>query len=263
MRPGFGPRLRLDDRPSGFPGAGAVGGLAAIGFPPGAEGDWGQRMASALRGIGGDSTIEATIRNEIIPRLMLAFRNETQNGAPTDADSLAIAQFALDGDEDGASAHLDALSARGVALDDLFLDVLAPAARRIGAAWETDERGFAEVSVALTRLHRLFRDRQPTFQNGGGDDDAPRALIAPAPGEHHILGALMVEAFFVRAGWRVDTSRFETRDELIAAARAQPFAIVGLSIRRTAAGGERTPRPSARCRVSAARSPPSRAECTW
>lgn len=192
-------------------------------------------MTSALRDIGRDGALETTIRNEIIPRLMLAFRQVASEDAPGAADAETIARLALDGDDAGASAYLDALAERGVTLGDVFLNVLAPAARIIGAAWESDERSFGEVSVALTRLHRLFRERQPQFEGARALGDAPRALIAPAPGEDHILGALMVEAFFIRAGWTVDSRRFETADQLAAAVRAQPFDLVGLSIGRTAA----------------------------
>ncbi|MEM6490889.1 MAG: coenzyme B12-binding protein, partial [Pseudomonadota bacterium] len=96
-------------------------------------------MASALNSIGRDGAVDATIRNEIIPRLMLAFRelaarpDDDDRPDITDFDAEYVARMALDGDEDAAAARLDALAAQGVGLDRLFLDVLAPAARRIGA----------------------------------------------------------------------------------------------------------------------------------
>lgn len=201
-------------------------------------------MASALSEVGGDETIAATIRNEVIPRLMLAFKDAAPvdespwapYGAAPDVQAVdAVARLALDGDERGASVFVSALIDNGVALETVFLDVLAPAARQIGAAWESDERGFAEVSAALVTLHGLFRSRQLAFQaDVDAAPQAPAVLIAPTPGEHHILGALIVEAFFKRAGWRVDSGRFDAIEGLIDTVRAQAYDVVGLSVGRTA-----------------------------
>jgi methanogenic corrinoid protein MtbC1 len=57
-----------------------------------------------------------------------------------------------------------------------------------------------------------------------------RALFAPAPGEQHGLGALIVEEFFRRAGWQTWSVPALDADELVALVAGRAFDIVGLTV---------------------------------
>ena len=84
----------------------------------------------------------------------------------------------------------------------LMLDVLAPAARRLGASWETDDCDFFDVSRALDGLTALLsglRRSEPPRRRA-----APEMLLLTAPGETHAFGADMAAELFRREGWRVE-----------------------------------------------------------
>jgi methanogenic corrinoid protein MtbC1 len=57
-----------------------------------------------------------------------------------------------------------------------------------------------------------------------------RALFAPAPGEQHGLGAIIVEEFFRRAGWQTWSVPALDADELVALVSGRAFDIVGLTV---------------------------------
>lgn len=176
------------------------------------------------------------VEAEIIPRLMLAHRARDEARAdppppapPDAAEVAALADIALAGDARQLSRHVDAVSDRGVGLDVVLLDLLAPAARLLGERWLSDETSFADVTIGLARLHRLLHE----LVDVDADLDASlapsprtrRALLVPAEGEQHSFGLLMVETFLRRAGWEVwpgaaDAARL---------VRRRHFDVVGIS----------------------------------
>jgi MerR family transcriptional regulator, light-induced transcriptional regulator len=137
----------------------------------------------------------------------------------------------LDVDETAATRFVDELRSSGVAIDDIYLGLFSSSARLLGEYWETDRSPFAEVALALWRLHRLVRDISPAFQG-----EAPaanrllQALLAPAPGEQHSFGLVLLSEYFRRAGWNVIPGPLQTNAEITRAVSADFLAIVGFSI---------------------------------
>jgi methanogenic corrinoid protein MtbC1 len=179
------------------------------------------------------------LEDEVIPRLVLARRGTS--GAPA---ARAVARHAPGADEvrhfttlvlaqdvAAAPAYVAALRARGVSLEAVFLDLLAPCARRLGELWEADVCDFTEVTLGLWRLHQLLRELSPTFRNEAEHASlGRRVLLAPAPGEHHMFGICLVAEFFRRAGWDVWGGPTAAGGDLVGIVRAEAFAIVGLSV---------------------------------
>jgi methanogenic corrinoid protein MtbC1 len=177
-------------------------------------------------------SIGRIIEAEIIPRLMLA----NSDAAPPRGEASAPAAAGIDhftmlvlGREGGGALDY-ALNRRahGDTTGALFLSLLAPTARRLGALWESDHCDFLDVSAALGRLQRIVRVMSPAWPEHV-DAAAPqrRALFALAPGETHGLGLSIVEEFFRAAGWTADRAASEG---ICAALRAEWHAIVGFSI---------------------------------
>ena len=186
-----------------------------------------ERMASLAR------TIEA----EIIPRLMLAHRALPQAEAPAEPQESGgmpeVAEFTgliLAHEIAEASAFIEGLRGRGVALDTIYLELLAPTARRLGEMWESDLSDFTEVTVGMWRLQQVLRELSGAFR---GECDpwvrGRRALLVPMPGEQHTLGLFMVGEFFQRAGWDVWSEPPASRGALLEIVRAEWFDLVGLS----------------------------------
>ncbi len=186
--------------------------------------------------------LEQTIEAEIIPRLMMALRSDPPRPAATvapkrsarrinDATVAEFTRLVLEHDDLVASAYIDALILDGVPLEAIFLMLIAPTARRLGTLWDEDECGFAEVTVGLCRLHRLLRARCPAFEEGAGRAvDGPRVLLATLPGDQHVLGMLIVEEFFRRAGWNVRGGPMNSMVDLTRLAGREWFSVVGLSV---------------------------------
>lgn len=187
------------------------------------------------RRIGG---LAAAIEEEVIPRLLLSQRTHLgevhTDVKPTSAAGEGcideFVQLLLTDELEVAYAYIDSVRVRGVTLSSIYLELLAPAARVLGTLWEEDRVSFADVTVALCRLHDVMRNL------GAGQapqvDSAPqgrRALLVPVPGEQHTFGLLLVADFFRRAGWDV-VSETVSSNELATMVRQEWFTLVGLSV---------------------------------
>lgn len=178
------------------------------------------------------------IESEVIPRLVLARRVEDDRqtppplraAAPTEEEVVRLAALAIDHELPAALAFVEGVRARGVAIESLYLELLAPAARRLGGWWEADRRSFSEVTIGVWRLQQLLHELNPLFQRDAIAPSADlRALLVTAPGEQHSFGLAMVAEFFRRAGWLVSGGPLFTVEELSATVHREWFAVVGIS----------------------------------
>ncbi|MEM1314743.1 MAG: hypothetical protein AAGI51_09340 [Pseudomonadota bacterium] len=140
----------------------------------------------------------------------------------------------LSDDPHAAETLLSALQAKGVAADALYSGYLADAARELGRRWDDDEIGFGEMSLGMSRLQRMLRELGPAFVGPPplpGPGPAPaRGLVAAAPGERHVFGAIMFSDHLRRLGWQMRTEISGDDAAIAAAALADPLDIVALSI---------------------------------
>ncbi len=178
-----------------------------------------------------------TIKADVIPRLLLARSRAARPPLRSAATGLAsvditeLAGIAMTRDVPPAIAFAQSVQQRGVSVETVFLDLLAPTARYLGELWEQDLADFGPVTLALTRLHQVLRFFGPAFLSESATTGRDlRALLAPVPGEQHNFGLAMVAEFFRRAGWNVVGEAMATRRELEAAVRGTWFAVVGLSL---------------------------------
>lgn len=179
------------------------------------------------------------IEGEIIPRLLLAHRAapgltlvESDIGATVDAGAgERFARAALRHEAYALLVDIDAHLTRGVSVETVFLDILAPAARHLGVLWEEDTVDFVDVTMALWRLQEIVHElaaRTPgAAERRGGER---RALFAAIPGEQHGFGSLMVEEFFRRAGWVTASEPGASEAELVGLVGKRWFELVGLTV---------------------------------
>ena len=154
------------------------------------------------------SRLVDTIEHDIIPRLVRAHAPATDTAtrvlAPTRGEMMAFTAHVMGRDDGAIQAQIAALRARGVSVESVYTDLLAPAARHLGELWDDDRCHFADVTVGLGRLQQIMRGLSSAF---GTEIDPPvggrRALLMPAPGDQHTFGLSMVAEFFARAGWEV------------------------------------------------------------
>ncbi len=154
---------------------------------------------------------------------------ERDLAANTPVDIADIAELALCADAAPLVERLNGLLARGMSVDALFVDVLAPTARYLGVLWEDDACDFVDVTMGLWRLQEVVRDysaRTASRRRAG----AWRALFSPFPGAQHNFGTIMVEDVFRRDGWDTTLLLSVDQSELLKAVAAAQFDMVGLTV---------------------------------
>jgi MerR family transcriptional regulator, light-induced transcriptional regulator len=150
-----------------------------------------------------------TIEADVIPRLVQAHRPAA--AAPkltlvptTSIDVDGFVRQIIDNTDAQVANAVARLRESGLSVESLYLEVLAPTARRLGEMWEDDTADFSTVTIALGRLQRLLRELSPAF---GTEIEHPthgrRALFVQPRDEQHSFGLSMVAEFFRRDGWDV------------------------------------------------------------
>lgn len=172
-----------------------------------------------------------SLAENVISRLTLkASWAELRAPIPEEADIDAFCDALLDDDPATAAALIARLRAEGASPDTIYLGYVGGAARRFGERWIDDTATFMDVTLGLSRLHRVLHDLGPAFfTSQPSDPNGHEALLAPVPGETHVLGVVMATDFFRRQGWRVDMNTAPTLDTLRDAARTHSYDMIGLS----------------------------------
>jgi len=188
-------------------------------------------------------TVLSVLERDVIPRLMNAHRSSLhaspQGGGSAvaawarvlDAAHVnALVDLSLHGEAEQTRAFVMRLRDEGVPIESLYLDLITPAARQIGAMWEADTCDFVLVTLALLRIQQVTYDLSPDFIGGGAEPSSRRIMVAPVPGSHHTLGSAMVADFFRRDGWDVLSSHDLSRADVLRLVRKEWFDVVALSI---------------------------------
>jgi methanogenic corrinoid protein MtbC1 len=176
------------------------------------------------------------IEGEIIPRLLMAHRGErvesiTPIVAFTAVEPLALAHMTLRLEVFSLVAHVEAYLDKGVAIEAIYLDLLAPTARVLGDFWDNDVCDFVDVTMGLWRLQQVVHElgsRAPCASARTRADR--RVLFTVPPGDQHSFGLVMIEDFFRRAGWRTWSAPDAGLAELCAIAGRQWFELIGLTV---------------------------------
>lgn len=187
--------------------------------------------------------LRQTIESTVLPRLVTDARAElllAPDGQSPDpmrphADDVhMLSELLLREDFDACERFVERFQQAGYSAEHIMLELLAPAARILGARWESDSCQFTDVTLGLGRLQGMVfgMGRSP-----GSDLDAPqvapaagrRALLQAMPGSHHTLGVLMLSEFFRRSGWDVCDEACDSVTEIQAIVSDHWFDLIGLS----------------------------------
>jgi len=180
--------------------------------------------------------LKRVIHAQVLPRLVLAHISQGEMEAKRDQEVEAslsswledFVKILLKPDPDEALAFVQKMRAKGGVNHAIFLELLAPAARRLGSLWDNDDCDFMEVAVGVQRLQRILRVLSPVRTGGeGGDGGRNRVLLLPAPGETHLFGIAIVEKFFQDAGWEVTPSN---EHDFLDKVAASWFDVIGFSM---------------------------------
>jgi MerR family transcriptional regulator, light-induced transcriptional regulator len=189
-----------------------------------------------------NTSLSLILENVVIPKLMAG---ETGRAASTPAmltgdmrrdaistdDVTYFARLSVTGDSRAMLDFVDQRLANGSSVEAIFVELLAPAARKLGQNWEDDSGDFVDVTMGLWRIQEILRELTlrdpPSPKNGYGQRSA---LFSTMPGEQHSFGTLMVAECFERAGWDTDILIEPSQSELCSKAAKQHFDLIGLTV---------------------------------
>ena len=183
--------------------------------------------------------ISSVIETQIIPRLLQAHPNGagrlTQENDQAiripESDVVEFANLCLLNDAILANSFADQLVRDGLSHETIFMQLITPAARYLGVAWETDTADFVQVTNGLMRMHEITHRIGFEYQ-AGPRKPGPRnrIMLACAPGSQHILGLTIVSEFFNKEGWQTVVEISSSAEGLIHAAANEWFDVIGISV---------------------------------
>jgi methanogenic corrinoid protein MtbC1 len=133
------------------------------------------------------------------------------------------------GDSDAMAEVLADLTEARVSPQAISERYISEAARRLGDAWNDDTAGFAEVTIAMSRLQCLLRDLERDTCSYPATSDLPAALVVLPEGESHTLGAMVLAGQLRRRGVSVRLSAGLPTAELCALFEEQSYDMVLVS----------------------------------
>ena len=218
-----------------------------------------QKQGDASRAELGEQQFMMMLSREVIPRLVLLEQESSAIGrtgsdgrttkacppadpvqptaseGPMQARAVALAKIAVEKELHHCQNFVTGLLREGHAIETLFLEVLQPAARHLGARWSDDSCNFAEVTMGMWNIQQVFTDLLAEFHRPPAgfvveDRIAPSALFCTLPGCQHRLGVQMIAAFFTRAGWITQLAQGQSEDELLTQIAAFSPELLGVSV---------------------------------
>lgn len=201
----------------------------------------------AKRRLGSPNQVLArTVEAEIIPRLFLALREASPAG---DAEAHHKKPYGTEVDDfthiilveapAEACAYVEKIRSRGLSLEQIYLDVIEPAARRLGSLWNADVCDFVAVTVGILRLQQTLHEFGLAFRaEVEPNEHGNRALLVPAPGEKDSFGHLMFGAFGLmmaaeflrRDGWDAYLDSAASSSDTVGMVRREWFDVVEMSL---------------------------------
>ncbi len=190
--------------------------------------------------------LSVLLENIVIPKLIagrgkpsrrigkqgLAETIGTERKRPISAEDVeAFTDLTLNSEASELLDFIDNCLATGSSVEAIYVNLLAPSARRLGEFWEEDSEDFVDVTMGLWRIQEVLRELTLRIPPSGKPGQGRRsALFSTMPGEQHSLGTLMVAECFQRAGWDADILMEPTRSELTGKFAGRHYDLVGLTL---------------------------------
>ena len=186
-----------------------------------------------------NTSLLSIIEANIIPRLLSSQTlspeeirtSDSSRALPTESEVQEFALLCTSDDDFAPTEFIARLLNQGLSKENIFLDLITPAARYLGAQWESNQLDFYLVTHGLVRLHSVTHNIGYSYLDGPlVSGEVRRVMIASAPGSEHLLGPLIVSEFFRKEGWQVVLEILPTINELVQAVSNEWFDAIGLSV---------------------------------
>jgi MerR family transcriptional regulator, light-induced transcriptional regulator len=199
-------------------------------------------IASGQQGIGRvqavaavDELLQASVFPAITRAHKHAIRQQGAGGNHWRSNNRAKKEFAdavLGGNLSEATTLITRYRSLGMRIEELYLELLEPAARLYGLGWESDDCDFTEVTVGCWRLQQLMYAYGDDFHNEVRlqASHSARIWLSAVPGEQHTFGASMVREFLIRAGHQVLGMPCATPSVVLETVKREHLDVIGFSI---------------------------------
>jgi methanogenic corrinoid protein MtbC1 len=150
---------------------------------------------------------------------------------PSQKEVVMFADLCITQDPKDSQTFVDQFLDRGLSKEDIYLELIAPAARYLGSLWDDDCLDFSQVNLGLVRLHAIANEMRWTHKDSlFVKAKVNRVMLASAPGSLHMLGTTIVADFFRKEDWQVVVAIPSSANELVQTVSNEWFDVVGLSI---------------------------------
>lgn len=179
------------------------------------------------------------IETQLIPRLLQSenynarMANQASVFAPLDPlpqlDAFAMA--CRNGDSLRVNAIIDGLLSSGHPHQQIFLNLITPAAQQLGDLWDKDLCSFSDVTCGLAIMHQITYRLGYEYRDGPQSEGLERhVMLCAAPGSLHILGVTIVADLFKREGASVVIDISASEEELVRSVANEWFDLIGISV---------------------------------
>lgn len=181
------------------------------------------------------SDIGEMLATDVIPKLLFA-HNEVVQKASWQRPEIGIeeaarlARMAIACEAYELLERVEEIMLPGIGADRILVELLAPAARRLGREWDADRIDFVEVSMGLWRLQEVMREITARCVHAKPQGIARSALFMAMPGDRHSFGAAMIHECFLLAGWDADLLIDANRADLLNRVATASIDLVGLTV---------------------------------
>ena len=186
-----------------------------------------------------------TIENQIIPRLILAHKKTKKNekikqNKPEKQSKTGFLEtnsverftkFLSENDVEVCKAYVETLIEEGVSIEDIYLKLITPSARKLGYFWEEDIADFTVVTLAIWKIQQvLYQFSDKFLYEKEFIGSRSKVLLIPAPGSQHTLGLFILGEFFRKNGWHVHGEPSISEKDTLNLIKQNHFDIIGISI---------------------------------
>ncbi|MEO0372843.1 MAG: B12-binding domain-containing protein [Pseudomonadota bacterium] len=142
-----------------------------------------------------------------------------------------LCEALLNRDEHKAARMVVGLMDKGVSPEEVYLDYLAAAAKRLNVWWEEDKASFWQVTVATCRILAIMRSMGQEFKPIATRADKS-AIMSGVPGEQNVMGLRMATDIFQKDGWHVVMLLGMSHYALVRKIASTNARVIGLSLDR-------------------------------
>ena len=178
------------------------------------------------------------VEEHVIPRLVWGVQSDpiiTNLGRdaiymPSEDDVLAFADLAVNADVSSSLKFIRSLFDKGMAIESIYLDLIAPAAKYLGEMWVDDRVDFSRVSLGASCMQRSLLALSENSESEYNSTYQRSVLLSSMPGDQHMLGPSIAAEFLRRYGWHTQFVMPKSADDILVEIKNNEFDLLGLSL---------------------------------